>query len=789
MIWLLLLTAYSGVWSQNRIAGEVRDDKGVPLPGVSVHIHELQRGKYTDSLGRFDFLNVPQGRYHLHFTATGFQAETRFSEPFLSIVLKPTDIELAMVVIESVPFKTDRKNNPQTVETVGEEIFLRYGEATIAGTLSRLPGMSSTTVGVGVARPVVRGMGLNRVAVAENGIKQEGQQWGADHGLELDPFNVHSATVVRGPSALAWGSDAVGGAVLFRSPPPPASQSASAELIGRYESVAGAVGISAAASANVKGKWLRARVSGREWADYRVPAQRFTYNRYVLPIADGRLKNTAGKERHAFVGGGWEKQWGFSRLYGSLYSQNMGFFPGAFGIPRAYQLVPDGNSRNIALPFSEVRHAKIVYNGSYSVGRQRFEADAGFQHNLRRELSAPHAHGRFVPQTDEALRLGLTTGAANLRHFHHLFSNSDGIVGISAQYQQNRRDGYEFLLPDYDFWSWGAFVSEEWKASGRWTFTGGARYDGGRFHARPYVIEIRDENNNISGFDARAQEILRTYSAGSGSLGAGFRPDERWTLKWHQSLYFRFPGPNELASNGVHHGVFRHEIGDPALRPEQGAQTDASVEWENSRCHIRLTPFFNYFFNYIYLDPTGRFSTLPEAGQMYVYKQAPALHWGGEALLEAHPVKSVHLAATGTWVMAHNRRTGLPMPFIPSAMFRFEAEYSPNWEKGSFRRPYFAVELRAAADQNRVVRNEPATPGYALLNASAGFAVGKGKFAALVSFQGFNLLNRRYFHHLSRYRMLELPEAGRNFVVQVKFDLGAFELPEKKRVERPPSPY
>ncbi len=789
MILAFVIATHLNLWSQNRIAGEVRDEKDIPLPGVSVYIHELHRGKYTDTLGRFEFLDVPQGRFHLHFTATGYQAETRFSEPFLKVTLKSTDIELAMVVIESVPFKTDRKNNPQTVETAGEELFMRQGEATIAGTLSRLPGMSSTTVGVGVARPVVRGLGLNRVVVAENGVKQEGQQWGADHGLELDPFNVHSVTVVRGPSALAWGSDAVGGAIVFQSPPPPPTQSVEASLIGRYESVSDAFGLSAAGAANVKGKWLRTRISRREWADYRVPADRFTYNRYILPIVGGRLKNTAGQERHLFIGGGWETHRGFSRLYASLYSQNMGFFPGAFGIPRAYQLTADGNTRNIALPSSEVRHTKVIYNGAYSLGRQRFEADAGFQHNLRRELSAPHAHGRFVPQTNEALRLGLTTTTLNLRHFHHFMSNSDGIVGISAQYQQNRRKGYEFLLPDYDFWTWSAFVSEEWKATSRWTFTGGVRYDGGRFHSRPHIIEILDENGKTSGYDARAGEILRTYSAGSGALGANFRPHERWTLKWHQSLYFRFPGPNELASNGVHHGVFRHEIGDAALRPEQGTQTDVSVEWENSRCHIRLTPFFNYFFNYIYLDPTGLFSPLPEAGQMYVYKQAPALHFGGEILAEAHPAKSIHMAATGALVVAHNRRTHLPMPFIPPAALRLEAQYSPQFEKKGFRQPYAGVELRLVANQSRVVRNEPATPGYALLTASAGFTFGKGKFAAQISFQALNILNRRYFHHLSRYRLLDLPEAGRNFVLQVKFDLGTFDLPQKSRTKHPSSVY
>ncbi|MCS7085732.1 MAG: TonB-dependent receptor, partial [Bacteroidia bacterium] len=648
MVWVVFATSW--LWAQHRIIGEVRDERGTPLPGVSVQIHELRRGTYTDSMGRYEFCDLPPGKFHLHFSAMGYRAETRFSEDFVSVVLKATDVELAMIVIESAPFKTDRKNNPQTVETAGKEIFFRYGTGTIAGTLSRLPGVSATTVGVGVARPVIRGLGLNRIVVAENGVKQEGQQWGADHGLELDPFNVYTATLVRGPAALVWGSDAAGGAVLFESPPPPPENHAQASLTGRYESVNSLLALSAATALNVRGKWMRIRASGREWSDYRIPAQNFTYNRYTLPIFDQRLKNTAGRERHLFVGGGWENVKGFSRVAASLYSQTMGFFPGAFGIPRAYKLTPDGNARNISLPYSDVLHLKCIYNGSYIFGRQRWEWDAGWQRNLRRELSAPHAHGRFIPQSDEALRLELTTTTLNVRHFHHLGRESEGIVGISVQYQANRRGGYEFLLPDFDFWTWGIYVSEQWKPAGRWTLAGGLRYDGGHLDSRAYVIELTDENGKISGYDARAQTLERTYSAASGAAGATFRLNEYWTLKWNQSLYFRFPGPNELTANGVHHGVFRHEVGNADLPPEQGLQNDWSVEWENVRSHFRFTPFLNYFFNYIYLDPTGQFSPLPEAGQLYVYRRSPAMHWGGELLAETHPVKPLHLAATAAWV-------------------------------------------------------------------------------------------------------------------------------------------
>lgn len=60
---------------------------------------------------------------------------------------------------------------------------------------------------------MIRGLGFNRIAVSENGIKQEGQQWGADHGLEIDAFNVDEVRILKGPSSLLYGSDAMGGVI------------------------------------------------------------------------------------------------------------------------------------------------------------------------------------------------------------------------------------------------------------------------------------------------------------------------------------------------------------------------------------------------------------------------------------------------------------------------------------------------------------------------------------------------------------------------------------------------
>lgn len=128
------------------------------------------------------------------------------------------------------------------MEVVGKEFLREHFTGNLIQTLGTLPGVHSMDIGSGFSKPMIRGMGFNRISVVENGIKQEGQQWGADHGLELDAFNAGQVSIRKGPASLLYGSDAMGGAIELVPLPLPAGNRlfGEASLLGK--SVNGTLG-------------------------------------------------------------------------------------------------------------------------------------------------------------------------------------------------------------------------------------------------------------------------------------------------------------------------------------------------------------------------------------------------------------------------------------------------------------------------------------------------------------------------------------------------------------------
>lgn len=760
--------------AQHTISGRVFIENKEPAFAASVYLHETRQGISVDTLGYFAIPNVKKGRYHIHIRMIGYKPTTRDivitdKDTALSITLVPTSLEVNEVVIESNALKLSQQESSVELIAVDESYLQKNMGTTLMNSLDKLPGINSINMGTGVSKPVIRGMSFNRVAVADNGIKQQGQQWGGDHGLEIDQFSVEQVEILKGPASLVYGSDAIGGVVNLKHPVSPIEGHHSAAFLTNYKSVNNTYGISAQAKGNHKGFVYRARLTALDYGDYNVPADSFTYNRFVLPIYNQKLKNTAGKERHASLMLGVNKNWGYSHVTISNYNQQIGIFSGALGVPRSYQLTPDGNERNIELPNQNINHFKIISNTNIQIGKNWMEIDAGYQHNLRDENSSPHAHG-VGPQINSstAHRLKLQTFSTNVRYHAKTLKVLDGVYGISSSYQQNRFEGFEFLLPNFNNFAIGGFAVEKWHISRKLIANAGLRADYGNVNIERHLQPVWQNATTISGYRQRNPNINRNFYSWSGSIGAAYNPNNFWSFKLNFGKSFRMPTPQELSVNGLHHGSFRHEMGDSSLLPENGYQTDVVISVEKEKFLFSFSPFFNYFTNYIYLRPTARFSFLPEGGQVYQFTQAEAIYTGGEFTAEYHPTKHLHLSVTGDLVSTYNISEELPLPFTPPPSLRSEIEWELPKVGRLVRGLFLQLSHNYIAAQTRTDRNEFETPQYHLWNAGAGFEIEtKGKKRATVFLQVQNLTNASYLNHLSRWRFLNLPEPGRNVVVTV----------------------
>jgi len=779
---LFLLLSDSELGAQTRLWGRVLAQDSTALLGAGVVAPTHNSHAITDEDGKFQLLicgDCVEAEGHLiEVSYIGYVSQkivvNNFTPMPLEIVLQEKDASPIILVDGSALLM-------QAQTEIGRLELLRNIQGTLSASLDRVAGVNSINVGVGVAKPVIRGLSGNRISIQHDGTKQEGQQWGGDHGLEIDALDVQNVQVIKGANALRYGSDALGGVLLIASAEPPRlAKYLSASLQTIYKTNNQHVGISAHISARRGKYWTEARYTLQSFGDYHLPADSFIYNGYKLPIYAQTLKNTAGKEQNARFSLGYLGENWHSSLNMSVYSIDAGIFLGAVGVPRAYNLQPDESSRNRSNPRQNVAHYKLNWqNIIFFSNRWHLHAQAAYQYNRRQEYSFPDLHNRPLPTTENnnlALQLDLHTIAANFALEYTPHPQTTQTMGLQTQIQLNKSSGFDFLLPDYQTQQAGAFWLYEYNPSPTNQYSFGVRLDYAATQTADFEQLIYASDQTTTTWQQRASADQRQFFNYAAAAGWKHRISRQQIFNLHLGKTFRSPSPNELAADGIHHGTFRHERGDANLRPEQGYQLDLSHQYSSSNAQfdIQTAAFFNYFDGFIYLRPSARFSPLPEGGQIYQYSQNNAIFAGGELAWTWQPfahARQWQLAQTYEYVLSHNINTSLPLPFTPPANLLTDISYSWTSRKQNGSRPelFFRLSHWYFMPQNRVDRNEKRTPQYMIFNAVATLQLHFGRQKLQINLQAQNLLNTPYLQHLSRYRILNLPEQGRNLILALSF--------------------
>ena len=634
--------------------------------------------------------------------------------------------------------------------------------------------MQAMDIGSGFSKPMIRGMGFNRIAVLENGIKQEGQQWGADHGLELDAFNIGTVNVLKGPSSLLYGSDAMGGVIDITSPPVPSVDMLFGDVTLLGKSVNGTLGGSFMLGIKKSFWYAQVRYSEQHFGDYRIPTDTIVYLTQKMPVYGRKLKNTAGIERNIGFFAQYQRQRYKANYSVSNVYQKTGFFPGAHGIPDVSRVEDDGDSRNMELPYSKVNHLKVTTLQQYAWEKLVLSGDFGFQNNHREEWSVFHTHygSQPVPEKDpdKELAFNLNTLSASVKVRFIGSSSWEHALGWDGQHQRNDISGYSFLLPEYYRSTTGLLWLTTYKPNNVISVSGGMRYDYGYIHISSHEDAYLADYLRKQGYDEEQVEdykwnshaVKKKFGDYSFSLGLVWTPSERHMVKANVGRSFRLPGANELAANGVHHGTFRHEQGDTNLKSEQGWQMDASYNLRYNGFSISVSPFVSWFSNYIFLRPTGEWSVLPHAGQIYRYTGVEALFAGTEATIDIHFLRSFNYRISGEYVYTYNCDEHIPLSFSPP----FSMRNTLTWQR---KQVMLYAEWQSIARQNRVDRNEDRTPGANLFHLGGSLNIPiRGNQAIEITLTARNIFNTRYYNHLSFYRKVEIPEPGRNFQLLIK---------------------
>lgn len=790
-LFLCLIGAKQLYAQQFQLSGMVLNGQ-TPVKHATVYIENTPYKTITDDDGKFNFEALPKGSYKLIASAVGYSKTISKVEINGQHVVKNLSINKEIRQLNDVTIKDEhvedrRKAESMNIEIVNQDFIQRNLGGSLMKSLERLPGIKTIGIGSGQSKPLIRGLGFNRVVVVDKGVKHEGQQWGADHGLEIDQFATGEIELIKGSASFIYGSDAIGGVIdiLPVSIPPLNSIGGSVDLIAKSNN--NLYGTSTNIYGRNKRWFFDSRFTYQNYGDYRVPTdQVFVYD-YAVKLYQNHLRNTAGRETGIHFNTGYVGEKFRSIFYLSNTFAKSGFFANAHGLEprRVNEDLHDSSNRDILHPYQSVNHFKLINRSSYQLPNQKIEFELGYQKNYRQEFSQYVNHG-FMPSNypatlpipiDLEREFNKVVYSGNLRD--RLTINAHELsVGINAEVQTNDINGWSFLVPAFNQKTIGAFVYDKFKITYHLLIHGALRYDRGQIKMFQYndwfpsdiTINGLVTQQNLQ----RATNLNRTFNSLVWSAGLNYNL-EKFGLKFNLGKSFRMPIAKELGANGVNYHYFSYEKGNPNLSPEKSYQADLSLAWNDERWSVQLSPFYNYFPNYIYLNPTSGHDYSYGAGnQIFEYAQSSVQRFGGELQLKYEIFKNLSTQFLGEILQAKQlsgNKKGFTLPFSPPASALINLTYSPKTGR-QLSNTYFSIDYRLTSKQDDIVPPEKKTPGYQIVNIQVGTKLSLYGNPLQLSLQVQNLFDTKYLNHTSFYRLIELPEAGRNLVLSLKIPFG-----------------
>ena len=790
LILTLFLITLSEVVSAQQVAlsGTVTDTRNQALSGVIIYLQGSNVSTVSDPKGKFSLAGPLQDSIELTASLVGYRTAVvplniKNNRVFIRITLHTLSHELNEVIVKDRSSELRKQEESLNVEVVKSDFIQRHLGGSLMKTLERMPGIKTIGIGSGQSKPLIRGLGFNRVVVVDKGIKHEGQQWGADHGLELDQFAAGEVELIKGAASFIYGSDAIGGAIDVKPLPVPQANSlgGAVDLIGKTNNMLYGTSLNLAGR---KQHWFfDSRFTYQKYGDYEVPADMVQVYGYRVKLYQKHLRNTAGMESGLHLNTGYISDHFRSVFYISNIYSKSGFFANAHGLePRQVDAaLYDRSARDIGKPSQKVNHLKIINKSSWHTGGHKFETELGYQRNFREEFSQYVNHGYMPPvypvtmsiPPDLERQFDKHVYSANLRDQFSLGEHSL-TVGLNAEHQDNTISGWTFLVPAFKQSTAGAFVYDKFRLNERIVLHGAARYDYGHIRSFKYTDWFLSRQSEgpppVYEKIVRAGDLKRNFHSVVWSVGMNYNP-EKFALKANVGKSFRMPVSKELGANGVNYHYFSYERGDATLSPEQSYQADLSLGWNEERWSVQLSPFYNYFPNYIYLNPTASFADGPGAGyQVFQYAQSRVMRYGGEVQLKYRFLHTLSSELLGEYLYSEQLsgdKEGYTLPFSPPASLLFNLTWSPLLIK-KLSDTYLSVDYRITGRQDNIVPPEKETPGYRTVNLQAGTKIKMRGQYVMISLQAQNLLNTRYLNHTSFYRLIELPEAGRNIILSLK---------------------
>ena len=614
----------------------------------------------------------------------------------------------------------------------------------ISKSISKLPGVSIVSTGPGISKPSIRGLSYDRVVVYSQGVRLENQQWGDEHGIGVSTSGINSIEVIKGPSYVLYGSDAMGGVLYIE--PERYSNDFSVDYMGFYNS-------------NYNGITNNLGIKGSSGKfSYLARANMVDNQSFSTP--DGEVENTWFKENDIQAGLKYETEKFSSDLRLSMNFSELGLPHMEEGDDDHDDHDEEGHDDHDEEGhedhYQELSHTTLTWVNTFDLGNDHeLNVTLGRQLNDRKEFGGHEEEEGHDDHEEEGhddhdeeghegheeveaeLDMELSTNTLDISLVMPQSENLNLTIGANILSQENKNFGHEELIPDAEKKDFGLY------ALGQITMENGAA-----------LLGVRYDNRSISSDMGSAD-----FSNFNGSVGIK-RDFKNSSLRFNIGSGYRAPNLIELFADGVHHGTFRYEKGNVSLVAEKSFQTDISFDINNEDSSVSFNLFYNDISDYIYISPSR---DRMDGFAVFNYMQQDSELYGGEISFDKKTGFDWLSYNTSLEYIFAESADGEALPFISPLTFNqvFNIDFSSNYS--------FEIDFLAKAKQGRVSMFEEETDGYSILNLSGNWMTSFLENDLNIFWSVNNVFDKEYYDHLSRFKTAGIEEMGRNISVGLKY--------------------
>ena len=792
---LILLFSSITLLSQNcnnSLSGLVTDiHDGQLLTGVTLIVAETGQAVQTNLDGTYSFTNLCNATYYIQVShpyclTKGFTVKVS-GDTKKSFKLEHHLEELNQITIEGKAYAD--KSKTLLEHTINKDELERFSSGSVGDALKSLSGVSALNTGSTVVKPLIHGLHSSRVAIINNGVRMEDQEWGAEHAPNIDINSVSNLSVIKGAGALQYSGDAVGGVIIAETSKVPVKDSLYGKSLMTSTTNGRGFSLNSKLTKSYKNGWYTTlQGTLKRFGDFEAP--------------DYVLSNTGMDERNGSIKVGFNRfDYGFEGYYshfkneiGILSASHLG---GAKDQVRAISsdkpLIIKDFTYAIKAPRQDVTHHLATVKGFKrfeNFGKLNFQYD--FQRNNRLEFDIKRGDDKDKPASDLELVTHTILVDIESRLNDQILLKS----GLMTKYQHNFANpstGVRRLIPDYEMYDLGLYFIIDYQLNDHLLLEAGGRYDYSHMDVfKFYKTSFWESRNYNQRFSEIVVEDLGTqiltnpqpkFNNGSGTLGATYTFGEDYKLFFNYSVASRAPNPSELFSEGLHHSASRIEQGDLSFKSEIAHKVALTLQSDSDQFSFNINPYINTISDFIVNEPTEIRQTLRGNFQVWEYRQTNAQLLGVDVDASYTFAENYRINSQFSLVKGYDRTLNTPLIGMPPVNISNEIVYqnssfssirlalqsSYNFKQNNYPNTNFEVYIPETETLQEV--DVSSTPeAYHLLDFSSSIDINLNQASKLtVGLRITNVLDTSYRNYLNRLRYYA-DDLGRNFLLNLKIN-------------------